>query len=86
MNRHTRQQKLIQERAIRAENTHNGRRKEKYSQMGSYGLLGRRELIKYAQMYESIRGSSLREECNLPSENPTRTDYDYANRLYSTLV
>lgn len=86
MNRHTRQQRLVQEREERKENSYNGRRKEKYSEMSFNGELGRKELRKYNQMYESIRGSSLKDECNLPPENPTRIDYNRANRLYAQLV
>ena len=86
MNRHTRQQKLIQEREERKENSHNGRRKERYSQMSSFGILGRRELRKYNQMYEAIQNSSLKDECSLPPENPTRHYYDLANRLYAQLI
>lgn len=86
MHRHTRKQHLIQEREERKENTHNGRRKERYSEMSFNGELGRKELRKYMQMYETIVNSSLKDEFSLPAENPTRIDYNRANRLYSQLI
>ena len=85
MHRSTRQQTLVQKRKEREENSYNGRRKERYSEMSFNGELGRKELEKYFTMYNAIMNSSLWNDCHLPSENPTKIDYNHANRLYARL-
>ncbi|MDD5699698.1 MAG: hypothetical protein PHH00_00695 [Candidatus Nanoarchaeia archaeon] len=83
---------LEERRAERDATSPNAWRKAKYHAMSAAGILGPQELAGYEELrvaVESARKSLEKQGINfkeLPSQNPTRADYDLAKGIYYTHV